>query len=102
MKIKKGDTVLIIKGKDRKKTGRVMKALPKEEKVIIEGLNLVKKHLRPRRMGEKGQIIEVPRAIFVSNVKLICPKCKKAVKVGYTFVDGRKLRQCKKCLEVFE
>lgn len=102
MKIKKGDTVLIIKGKDREKTGKVLKALPKENRVIVEGLNLAKKHLRPRRMGEKGQIIEIPKPIPVSNVKLVCPKCRKATKVAYTFMESRKLRKCKKCQAVFE
>jgi large subunit ribosomal protein L24 len=97
MKIKKGDQVLIIKGKDRGRAGKVIKALPKENKVIIEGLNLVKKHIKPRRQGEKGKIIEIPRPIFVSNVKLICPHCSKATRVGYKFEGQKKYRYCKKC-----
>jgi large subunit ribosomal protein L24 len=102
MKIKKGDTVLVIRGKDRGKTGKVLKALPKENRIIVEGLNLAKKHVRPRKTGEKGEIVQIPMPIYVSNVKLICPKCKKATKVGYAFLEGRKLRKCKKCQEVFE
>ncbi|GIW67414.1 MAG: 50S ribosomal protein L24 [Candidatus Parcubacteria bacterium] len=97
MKIKKGDQVLIIKGKDRGKVGKVIKALPKESRVIIEGLNLVKKHIKPRREGEKGKIIEVPRPISVSNVKLVCPNCHKATRVGYKFEGQKKFRYCKKC-----
>jgi len=97
MKIKKGDQVLIIKGKDRGKVGKVIKALPKENRVVIEGLNLIKKHIKRRREGEKGKIIEVPRPISVANVKLICSKCGKATKVGYKFEGQEKYRYCKKC-----
>jgi len=97
MKIKKGDQVLIITGKDRGRTGKVIKALPKERKVIVEGLNIKKKHVRPRREGEKGKIVEIPGPIDVSNVKLICPKCKKPCRVGYKFVGEKKVRICKKC-----
>ncbi|MER3406901.1 MAG: 50S ribosomal protein L24 [Patescibacteria group bacterium] len=96
-KIKKGDKVLIIKGKDRGKIGTVLKVFPKEQRVVIEGLNLVKKHIKPKRMGEKGQIIEVPRPISWSNVKLICPSCSKATKVGFRFENNKKVRYCKKC-----
>lgn len=102
MKIRKGDTVLIIKGKDRGRSGKVIKALPKENKVIVEGLNLSKKHLRPKRSGEKGQIITIPRPIYVSNVKLICPSCKKATRVGYEIKNEKKFRKCKKCNNLFE
>lgn len=97
MKIKKGDTVLMIKGKDRVKVGHVVKVIPKEQKLVVEGLNLVKKHQRPRRQGEKGQIITIPRAISIANVKLICPKCGKATRVGYTLREDQKQRMCKKC-----
>jgi len=97
MKIKKGDQVLIIRGKDRGKVGKVIKALPKENRIIIEGLNLVKKHIKPRREGEKGKIIEIPRPIYVNNVKLICPNCSKPTRVGYRFEGQEKKRYCKKC-----
>jgi large subunit ribosomal protein L24 len=97
MKIKKGDTVLVISGKYRAKKGKVLRAFPKERKVLVEGVNLVKKHLRPKRAGEKGQIIELPKPIDVSNVKLICPKCQKATRVGYKIIEKRKFRVCKKC-----
>lgn len=69
MKIKKGDIVKILVGKDRGKTGKVIKAIPKEEKVLVEGANMAKKHIRPKKEGDKGEIIEFPRPINVSNVK---------------------------------
>jgi len=97
MKIKKGDTVLIISGKDRGKKGKVLKTFPKGGRLIIEGINLRKKHVRPRRTGEKGQIIEMPAPLDISNIKLICPKCGKATKVGYKIGEGKKFRICKKC-----
>lgn len=100
MKIKKNDTVLIISGKDRKKTGKVLEVFPKDNRIIVENINIVKKHIRPKRTGEKGQRVEVPRPLDVSNVKLICPKCKKPVRVGYRLVQKgkeRKTRVCKKC-----
>jgi len=97
MKIKSGDTVLVISGKWRGKTGKVLRAFPKEHKVLVEGVNLVKKHQRPRRAREKGQIIEIPKPISVSKVKLICPSCKKATRVGYKIENGEKFRICKKC-----
>lgn len=97
MKIKKSDIVLIISGKDKGKKGKVLKVLPKEEKIIVEGINLRKKHIRPKRSGEKGQVIEVPSPLHVSNVKLICPKCGKAVRIGYRITNKKKFRICKKC-----
>ncbi len=102
MKIKKGDTVLIIKGKDRGKSGKVIKALPKENRIIIEGLNLVKKHVKPKRAGEKGEIVEIPAPLYISKVKLICPSCKKPTKVGYKFVNDTKKRYCKKCKNLID
>ena len=97
MKIKKGDTVLIIAGKYRGKKCKVLKTFPKEKKILVEGVNLVKKHQRPRRTGEKGQIIELPKPIDVSNAKLICPKCAKPTRIGYKIIEGKKYRICKKC-----
>lgn len=97
MKIKKGDTVLIISGKDRGKKGKVLRALLKENKIVVEGINLRKKHLRPRREGEKGQIVEIAAPLDASNVKLICPKCKEPTRVGHRVVGENKFRVCKKC-----
>ena len=97
MKIIKNDTVLIISGKDRGKKGKVIKALPQIGKVVVEGLNLVKKHVRPKRQGEKGQIVKIPKPLSTASVKLICPKCGQAARVGYKLAEGGKLRVCKKC-----
>ena len=97
MRIHKGDTVLIISGKDRGRKGKVLKVFPKESRILVEGINLRKKHRKPRRSGEKGQIIEMPAPISISNVKLICPKCGKATRVGYKIVERKKYRICKKC-----
>lgn len=97
MKIHKGDQVLIISGKDRGKRGKVLNVLPKEKRLAAEGLNLRKKHVRPKRSGEKGQVVETPGLISVSNVKLVCPKCGKPARVGYKIVEKKKYRICKKC-----
>ena len=98
MKIKKGDQVIILSGKDRAKKGRVLQVFVKEARVIIEGANLRKKHVKPKKSGEKGEIVSVPSAMNISNVKLICPKCHQAARVGYKLVDGgKKFRVCKKC-----
>jgi len=97
MKIKKDDTVLIISGKNKGKKGKVLQVFPKESLVLVEGVNLRKKHQKPKKSGEKGQIVEFPGRISISNVKLICSKCGKAAKVGYKIVEKNKYRICKKC-----
>ncbi|MCX6721919.1 MAG: 50S ribosomal protein L24 [Candidatus Staskawiczbacteria bacterium] len=97
MKVKKGDNVLIIAGKDKGRTGKIMRSLPKDLKVLVEGINLKKKHVRPKRDGEKGQVVEIPAVLDISNVKVICPKCGKATRVGYTIDKDIKKRICKKC-----
>jgi|LSQX01.2.fsa_nt_gb large subunit ribosomal protein L24 len=98
MKIKKGDQVIIIAGNYKDKKGKVLKALPEEGKVVVEKVALMKKHIRPRAQGQKGQIIEKERPIDVSNVELICPKCSQKTRVAYTFSkDNVKKRVCKKC-----
>jgi large subunit ribosomal protein L24 len=97
MKIKNNDTVLIISGKDRGKKAKVIKVLPEENRVVVEGANIRKKHTRPRKQGEKGQIVEIAAPFNVSNVKLICPKCKKPTRIGYKVAEKNKFRICKKC-----
>lgn len=100
MKIKKGDNVLVIAGKDRGKAGKVILVLPKEEKIVVEGINKFKKHTKPKRQGEKGQRIEQNRPFSVSNVLFICPKCNKAVKLGTKINENKKhFRICRKCKE---
>jgi len=97
MKIKKGDTILIISGKDRGKKSKVIKVFPTLNRLLAEGVNLRKKHQKPKRSGEKGQIILMPCPIAVANVKLICPKCAKPTRVGFKILNKNKVRICKKC-----
>lgn len=99
MKIKKNDTVLVITGKDRGKQGKVLQTFPKNTQLLVAQVNLKKKHQKPKKQGEKGQIVQMPGLISVSNVKLICPKCEKAVKIGYKIEGEKKYRICKKCQE---
>jgi large subunit ribosomal protein L24 len=102
MKIKKGDTILVTAGKDKGKKAKVLKALPKAEKLLVEGVNIIKKHQKARRQGEKGEIIKRPAPIDSSNVKIVCPKCSKASRVGYIVSENSKKKEaksriCKKC-----
>ncbi|MCA9364295.1 MAG: 50S ribosomal protein L24 [Candidatus Moranbacteria bacterium] len=96
MRIKKGDTVQMIAGKDRGRSGSVLRTIPHLGKVVVEGIAIVKRHVRPRRAGEKGQRIEMPSAVDVSNVMLVCPHTKKPTRVGYVVSEGKKLRISKK------
>ena len=97
MKINKNDQVLIILGKDRGRKSKVIESLPRERRIVVEGINLRKKHIRPKKSGEKGQIVAMPTPINVSSVKLVCSKCKKATRIGYKIEGGKKYRICKKC-----
>ncbi len=97
MKIKKGDQVLIISGKDRGRTSKVLRVFPKKDSVLVEGINLKKKHVRPKKEGEKGQIVEMSQPLNISNVKLICPRCKKATRIRYKIEKEKKYKICKKC-----
>ncbi len=103
LRIKKGDTVLVLSGKDKNKKGRILVVMPKKEKVIVEGVNIIKKHQKPSRKYPQGGIIEKEHPIHISKVLLICPKCDKPTRIGARFLeDGRKLRICKKCGEVID
>jgi large subunit ribosomal protein L24 len=97
MKIKKDDIVLIISGKYRGKTGKVLRSFPKDDKILVEGVNLRKKHQKPKKAGKKGETIEIPVPLDVSNAQMICPKCKKATRIGYRIEGDKKYRICKKC-----
>jgi large subunit ribosomal protein L24 len=101
IRLKKGDNVILLKGKDKKKTGKILKIMAAENKIIVDGLNMVKKHERPKKQGEKGQTVSVARPINLSNVKIICPSCKKATKIVYKLETkgGKvtKIRVCHKC-----
>lgn len=100
LKFKKGDEVIMLVGKDRGKKGKIIKVLPGDNKIVVEGLNLIKKHLRPKRQGEKGEIVSLPRPVNVSNVALWCSSCGKGVRVGYRFEGDKKIRICKKCQQL--
>lgn len=107
MNIKKNDKVQILAGKDKGKTGKVLQVLATQGRVSIEGLNLLIKHLRPNRNNEKGQRIEFPGFINISNVALVCPKCGKTTKVAHKIVKveggkDKKFRTCKKCQETID
>lgn len=99
IKIKKGDTVFVIAGKDKGRKGKITRTLPKAGKIVVEGMNIRKKHTRPRRSGQKGQIIEITSPMDMSNVMLVCPKCGKPTRVGYRIENTEKIRICKKCNE---
>lgn len=103
MKIKKGDTVEVILGKDKGKRGKVIGVFPKQNKIQVTGVNKVYRHTRPKREGEKGQRVEIYAPISVSNVMLVCPKCSRPTRIGYKILDKKKKkRMCKKCGEIIE
>jgi large subunit ribosomal protein L24 len=97
MKIKKGDNVLVLSGNDKGKTGEVLEIIPKTQKIIVKGINIRKKHVKPRKAGEEGGIIASEFPIHISKVNVVCPKCQKATRVGYVIENGEKVRVCKKC-----
>lgn len=96
-KIKTGDTVRVLLGKDRGKQAKVMAVFPKDERVLVEGVNIVKKHVKARRSGEKGQRVEVAAPLNISNVQLVCPSCGKGSRVGIKREGEARERFCKKC-----
>lgn len=97
MRIKKGDTVKIIQGKEKGKTGKVLSIMPQNERILVEGLNLYKKNVKPKKQGEKGQIVTIPRSMNASNAMLVCPACGKATRIGAVVENDKKVRSCKKC-----
>lgn len=102
--VKKNDHVLILSGKDRGKKGKVLEVSPEEGKVIVEGRNMVTKHVKPRKMGDPGGIVKAEGAMYASKVQVICPSCNKPTRVGHKRVAGedgksRSIRVCKRCGE---
>jgi len=95
--IKKGDTVLVIAGKDKNKRAKVLAVSPKTARVVVEGVNVVSKCKKARTAQEKSQIIKLEAPIDASNVMVVCPKCEKATRVAHAEIDGKKVRICKKC-----
>ncbi len=103
MKIRKNDTVVVVAGKDRGKKGKVRRAFPDEDTVIVEGLNMIKRHSRARRATRQAGIIELEAPIHVSNVMLMCDKCGNPTRISFRFLDdGKKVRICNSCREVID
>ena len=101
MRVKKDDTVVVLSGKDRGRQGKVLGTVPKERKVVVEGINMVTCHMKPRRQGEEGGIVRREAALYASKVQVVCPKCSKPTRVAYAFRDEdgkqKKYRVCKHC-----
>ena len=97
MNIKRDDKVIVLSGKDKGKTGKVLVADPKSLKVIVEGVNVATKHQKAQKKGQDGGLIKVETPIYVSKVQLVCPKCGKGTRVAHKIADGKKTRVCKKC-----
>ena len=97
MNIKKDDKVIVLSGRDKGKTGKVISADPKGMKVIVEGVNVATKHQAPKKQGDAGGIIKVETPIYVSKVQLVCPKCGKPTRIAHKLADGKKTRVCIKC-----
>jgi len=101
-KVKKGDRVKVIAGDDRGKIGKVIRVYPERERVLVEGVNIITKHQRPTQTVREPGIIKREAPIHVSNVRVICPECGVPTRIGFAFVEGQKLRKCRKCGATFE
>ena len=97
MNVKKGDTVVVLSGKDKGKQGKVLGTVPSEDKVVVEGVNMVTCHVKPRKQGEQGGIVNREAALYASKVQVVCPKCKKGTRVAHKVENGKKTRVCKHC-----
>ena len=102
LKIKKGDTVVVLAGKEKGKTGEVLECFPKESKVTVKGLNMIVKHNKPRSAQDKGGIVRLEGKLDISNVMVICPNCNKATRVEMEIAGDKKVRKCKKCGAVLD
>jgi large subunit ribosomal protein L24 len=101
--IKKNDTVKVLAGKDKGKNGKVLRVIPKKDRVIVEKINMIKRHMKPNQQTRQGGILEKESPIHISNLMLICSKCTDPTRVGYKILDDeRKVRYCKKCQEVLD
>ena len=97
LKIKKNDTVVVLSGKDRGKQGKVLGTVPADGKVVVEGINMVTCHVKPRKQGEQGGIVKREAALAACKVQVVCPKCSKATRVAHKVENGKKTRVCKHC-----
>ena len=95
--VKTGDTAVVLSGKEKGKRGKILSVNPKKGMVVIEGVNMVKCHTKPRRQGETGGIVEREAALYASKVQVVCPKCGKGTRVAHKVEGGKKTRVCKKC-----
>ena len=102
MNIKTGDTVVVLSGKDKGKQGKVLGTIPSERKVVVEGVNVAICHVKPRRQGETGGIVDAEGAMYVSKVALYCPQCDKGVRIHHVVEDDKKIRVCAKCGHKFD
>ncbi len=102
MRIHKGDTVQVLSGNDKDKKGEVLEVIPKSGKVIVKGINVRKKHVKPKKQGEAGGIIPVECSIYASKVAVVCSKCGNPTKIGYKIDKDKKVRICKKCGEIIK
>ncbi len=101
IQLKSGDKVVVLSGKDRGKQGKIIAVSPKEGKLIVEGVNMVSKHVKPRKAGQEGGIVKTESALYACKVQLVCPHCGKSTRIAHKFMeDGKKKRSCKKCGEV--
>lgn len=99
--VKKGDTVVLLSGKDKGKQGKVIAASPKEQKIIVEGVNIVTKHVKPRKQGEMGGIVKVEGPFYACKAMLVCPKCNKPTRIAHKVSADKKERACKACGATF-
>lgn len=95
--VKTGDTVVILSGKDKGKQGKVLGTVPSEAKVVVEGINMVTCHVKPRKQGETGGIVQREAAMYASKVQVVCPKCNKGTRIAHKIENGKKTRVCKHC-----
>ena len=97
MNVKKGDTIVVLSGKDKGKQGKVLEVQPKAGKVIVEKVNVVSRHTKPRKQGETGGIVQREAAMYASKVQVVCPKCNKGTRIAHKIENGKKTRVCKHC-----
>ena len=97
LKIKKNDKVVVLSGKDKGKQGKILAAMPEDQRVIVQNVNMITAHVKPRKQGEEGGIVKREAAIYASKVQVVCPKCDKGTRVAYEIKDGKKVRVCKHC-----
>ena len=97
MNVKKGDTVIVLSGKDKGKQGKVLSTVPSEAKVVVEGINMVTCHVKARQQGQESAIVKREAAMYASKVQVVCPKCGKGTRVAHKIADGKKSRVCKHC-----